>query len=73
MIYTVRVKTGGSREMIMAEGNNMTVYVRARPVDGQANEAVIRLLAKHFRIAKSKVTIIRGQTSNFKHVQILQP
>jgi uncharacterized protein YggU (UPF0235/DUF167 family) len=38
----------------------MQVYVTAVPEDGKANEAMIRLLAKHYKVAPSRVTILRG-------------
>ncbi|MBL4589883.1 MAG: DUF167 domain-containing protein [Alphaproteobacteria bacterium] len=37
------------------------VYVTTVTKSGKANKAVIELLAKHLGIAKSKLTLIRGQ------------
>ena len=46
------------------------VAVNAPPQEGRANEAVIRALAEHFRIAPSKVTIAHGHTGKKKVVEI---
>lgn len=46
------------------------VYVTAAAEDGKANAAVIELIAKHLGIAKSKVSIVRGQTSRDKMIKI---
>ncbi len=46
------------------------VYTVAPANDGKANEAVIKLLSKHFDIAKSKIKIIRGETSRDKVVEV---
>lgn len=73
MIYTVRVKSGSSHEKVLVDEVGLTVYVKARPIDGKANDAVVKLLSKHFGVAKSQVLILRGLTSKVKHVQILQP
>lgn len=46
------------------------VYVKELPVDGKANEAIIRVLAEHFKASKSQVRIIGGHTSREKIVEI---
>ncbi|GHS97010.1 UPF0235 protein [Bacteroidia bacterium] len=46
------------------------VYVTAAPADGAANRAVIKLLAEHLGVAKSKIRIIRGETSRDKLMEI---
>lgn len=46
------------------------VYVTVAPENGKANEAVIKLLAKHFGVARSKLTITRGDTSRLKTIKI---
>ena len=40
------------------------------PEKGEANKAVIAILAKHFNTAKSNINIISGQTSRTKMVEI---
>jgi uncharacterized protein (TIGR00251 family) len=44
--------------------------VTAIPEHGKANVALIKLLATEWRLAKSQITIIRGQTSARKTVEI---
>ncbi len=46
------------------------VRVNARPIDGEANERVILLLAKFFKIPKREVNIIVGLKSKRKVVII---
>lgn len=46
------------------------VHITAAPVDGAANDAVIKMLAKHFDVAKSQIKIVRGETSRDKLVEI---
>jgi len=48
----------------------LKVKCRATPEKGKANEAVIALLAKHFKVSKSNVVILRGKTSSKKVVEI---
>lgn len=42
------------------------VYVTTVPENGRANTAVQKLLAKQLGLAKSRLTLIRGQTSRDK-------
>jgi len=44
--------------------------VSAPPVDGKANAAVIKFLAKFFGVAKSAVHILHGETGKLKTVAI---
>jgi hypothetical protein len=40
------------------------------PVEGKANEAVIKLLARHFKVPKSAVKIVVGLTGRTKIVDV---
>jgi uncharacterized protein YggU (UPF0235/DUF167 family) len=46
------------------------VYVTAAPVDGAANDAVCKLLAKALDVSKSSVRIVHGLQSRNKQVSI---
>lgn len=44
--------------------------VRAAPVDGKANAAVIALVAQHFDVARTRVTIRSGAGARQKRVEV---
>jgi uncharacterized protein YggU (UPF0235/DUF167 family) len=46
------------------------VSVTESPVDGKANEAVVRLLAEHFHTKPYNIRIVSGHTSKRKVVEI---
>ena len=70
MKYSVTVKSGSSQEKIVATGDNeLTVYLRAKPHDGEANTALIKLLSKHFKVPKTSITITHGQKSRVKTIE----
>lgn len=46
------------------------IAVSAPPVDGKANEALIKWLSKHLHIAKSSITLIGGTTDRSKTLLI---
>ena len=57
-------------EVVKNDDDTLTVYVKAPAIEGRANAAAIKLLAKHFKVAPSKVKLIRGATSKYKIFEI---
>lgn len=66
----VRVTPKASRDRIVVEEGQIRVYVTTVPEDGKANAAVQKLLAKALGIPKSRLTLIRGQTSRDKAFRV---
>jgi len=48
----------------------LVARVSASPVDGRANEALCRLIAKKVGVAASKVAVVRGERSRDKVVRV---
>lgn len=46
------------------------VSIKATPTDGKANDAIILLLARHFKVAPARVRIISGHSASQKIVEI---
>lgn len=69
--FSIRVKPRASREGVLGvrEGA-LEVSVTAPPVDGQANEAVVRALAEALGVPRRGVTIVAGDTGRQKIVEI---
>lgn len=69
--YCITVKPGTSQEKIIETApGEFTVYLRAKPHDGEANEALIKLLSKHFGVPKTTIHIVRGFNSRIKTVEL---
>jgi uncharacterized protein YggU (UPF0235/DUF167 family) len=66
------VKPGSKKGPLVeeAQDGSLVVYLTQRAVDGAANEGLIALLAKHFAVSKSRVTIESGFTSRIKRVSV---
>ena len=70
MRYSVTVKPGSSQEKIIETSpGELTVYLRAKPHDGEANTALIKLLSKHFKVPKTSISIINGAHSRVKMIE----
>ena len=70
---TLRLKVKpGSRDESLTEQDDGTwlARVKAPPVDGKANAAVIALVAAHFGLRKAQVTIKSGASGRLKLVQL---
>ncbi len=57
-------------EVVRNDDDTLTVYIKAPAIEGRANAAAIKLLAKHFKVALSKVKLVRGATSKYKIFEI---
>jgi UPF0235 protein MSMEG_3845 len=57
-------------EVVKNDDDTLTVYIKAPAIEGRANAAAIKLLAKHFKVAPSKVKLVRGATSKYKIFEI---
>ncbi|WP_175580978.1 MULTISPECIES: DUF167 domain-containing protein [Marivivens] len=67
---SVRVTPKASRNRITVEDDAIRVYVTVVPEDGKANAAVQKLLAKALGVPKSRLELVRGQTSRDKTFRI---
>jgi len=70
MIINIKVIPRAKRAIIK-DGDPLRIYVSQPPEDGRANEAVIKLLAEHFDVPKSKIKIIKGEKSREKIIEII--
>jgi uncharacterized protein len=68
---TIRVQPRARHEEIAGERDGaLIVQVTAPPVEGRANDAARKLLAKRLGIAPGRVSIVRGATARDKLVEI---
>ena len=56
--------------MVGERAGAVVIRVTAPPVDGRANEALCRLIAKAAGVAPSNVSIVRGHTGRDKQVRV---
>jgi hypothetical protein len=69
--FALRVQPRASRNAIVGTmGDAVKLAITAPPVDGKANEAVSKYLAELFRVPKSSVVIVSGETGRNKLIAI---
>jgi hypothetical protein len=67
----VKVKPNSRVEQLAAlDDGSYEARVKAPPVDGKANAALIALIAGHFGVRKAQVTVKSGASGRLKLIQI---
>ena len=68
----VRVKPGSRKGPLVEtdDDGQLTVYVREPAIDGKANAALIRVLAEHFGVTRSRVEMMSGAGARIKRFRI---
>jgi uncharacterized protein (TIGR00251 family) len=69
-IYIKVSPRSSKNEVVKISEGEYRVRLTAPPVDGKANELLIEILAKHFKVAKSLISIAGGKTAKIKMVDI---
>lgn len=67
----VKVKPNSKQQKIEEQlDGSLTIYLKSPPVDGKANEELIKVLAEKFDVPKSYIRIKSGLSSRQKLVEI---
>lgn len=67
----VKVKPNSKQQNIKQEADgSLTINLKSPPVDGKANEELIKLLANKFDVPKSNIRIKSGLASRQKLIEI---
>lgn len=66
----LRVTPGARSEGVELGEGHVQIKVRAKPQEGEANEAVLALLARALGVATSRLRMLRGATGRDKLVQL---
>ena len=69
--FAITVQPRASRTEIVGEhGETVKIRIAAPPVEGAANEELIRFLAKQLHVPASAVRVVSGQSGRRKLVEI---
>ena len=68
---TLHIQPGAKKtELAGLHGEALKIRLAAPPVDGKANEGLLRFVAERLQLPKSAVTLKSGQTSRHKVLEI---
>jgi len=69
--FVIKVHSRAKKNAITGEvGDALKVSLTAPPLDGRANEACIKFLAKLLKVPRSSVTIASGHSSRNKTIRV---
>jgi uncharacterized protein (TIGR00251 family) len=68
---SIRLTPRSSKDRFVSkQGDQIKINLTAPPVDGEANQSLIRFLAKSLGVKASNLTIVQGMSSRTKTVQV---
>lgn len=71
LTFRVQAVPRASRSEIVGEHDGaLRVRIAAPPVDGAANEALVRTLARAFGVSRKAVEVVGGQSARAKLVRV---
>ncbi|MDO9181507.1 MAG: DUF167 domain-containing protein [Bacteriovorax sp.] len=69
--FNVWAKPGSKVEKIFISNDGiLIIQTRSKPIDGEANQAIIEAIAGLMGISKSEVEIVRGDKSRLKKIKL---
>mgnify|MGYP003338117046 CR=1 FL=1 len=70
-LVAVRVQPRASSDAVIGEREGaIAIRLKAPPVDGQANAALLRFLARKLGVAPTAVELVRGATGRQKWIRV---
>ncbi|MCM1002845.1 MAG: DUF167 domain-containing protein [Candidatus Gastranaerophilales bacterium] len=66
MLIKIRIVPNSSKNDIIIEDEFVKVKVTAQPIENKANKALIEYLSKTFKVPKTSIEIVKGETSKDK-------
>ena len=74
LILAVHIQPKASQDALDgAYGERLKIRISAPPVDGKANEHLVRFLASLFDVPRRQVRLLSGESSRAKRIRIQQP
>ena len=74
LTLNVRVQPRASKDEIVGiQGNYLKIRITAPPVDGKANDHLIRFLAREFALPRARITLLSGEGMREKRLLLLAP
>ncbi len=66
ILVNIKIVPNSSKNDIVLEDEFVKVKITAQPIEGKANKALIEFLSKKFKIPKTSIEIVKGETNKEK-------
>ena len=73
ILATIKISPNAKKNEIIKTENEVKIKITAQPIDGKANKCLIEFLSKTFKIPKTSIHLIKGETSKEKTVLFETP
>lgn len=70
LIIKLKISPNASKNEIIRTEDGVKVKITAQPIDGKANKCLVEFLSKTFKVPKSSIEIVKGETSKEKTLLI---
>lgn len=68
IVVNIKISPNAKKNEIIKDGDIIKVKITAQPVDGKANKALVEYLSKTFKVPKTLIKILKGETSKDKTI-----
>lgn len=68
LLVNLKISPNASKNEIILADDIVKVKITAQPIDGKANKALIEYLSKLFKVPKTSIVIVKGETSKEKTI-----
>lgn len=68
LIIKIKISPNASKNEIIKTENDIKIKITAQPIENKANKALVEFLSKQFKVAKSNIEIVKGETSKEKTI-----
>ena len=66
ILVNIKIVPNSSKNDIVLEDEFVKVKITAQPIEGKANKALIEFLSKKFKVPKTSIEIVKGETNKEK-------
>ena len=73
VMVTLKPNSKHREEVVAGDDGSLMVFTKSPAVEGRANEAAARLLAKYYGVSTSRIRLVRGHTSKHKVFEVDTP
>ncbi|MBR1424017.1 YggU family protein [bacterium] len=68
VIVNIKISPNAKKNEIIKSSSETKIKITAQPIDGKANKAIVEFLSKEFKIPKTSIVILKGETSKEKTI-----